>query len=69
MKIDVVETELEHVDFTCISYGMGEGAEASGDEWIDCKKEGSQFVGFGGPFKLIEILDVFLNWANKIPSA
>ena len=37
--------------------------ETSDDDWIVCKKEGSQIKGYCGPKNLIELLDIFLNWA------
>jgi Immunity protein 53 len=33
-------------------------------DWIHCRVEGTKFYGAGGPGKLEEILQVFLNWAN-----
>jgi hypothetical protein len=37
---------------------------ASGNEWLICKIEDRKFVGYGGPRKLEEMINVFLSWAN-----
>lgn len=65
VKIDIRETELEHIDFPEVSYGVGEQAESSGDNWLLCRRVENKFEGCGGPHKLTEILDVFLKWAQE----
>lgn len=64
VEIDLVATVLEDVLFLEQSYGMGEAGDTSGDEWLMCKVEGHVFTGFGGPFKLDEIIEIFLKWAE-----
>ena len=65
VKIDLRDTELEHVDFPEFSYGVAEQAESSGDNWLLCRRVGNEFDGCGGPHKLTEILDTFLKWAHE----
>ena len=64
VKIDLVNTYLEEIPFEKVAYGIGEQAELSGEDWLVCEVKGGQFTGFAGPFKLTEILDIFLNWAE-----
>jgi hypothetical protein len=65
VKIDLRETELENVDFPEVSYGVGDQAKSSGDDWMICRRVECQFDGCGGPHKLNEILEVFLKWARE----
>ena len=65
VKIDLRDTELENIEFSEVSYGVGQQAEASGDDWLLCRKVENEFDGCGGPRKLTEILEVFLKWAQK----
>jgi hypothetical protein len=65
IDIDLCETTLEGKPFQERSYGISEDADASGDEWIICKMEGTVFKGAGGPHKLEEMIEVFLEWAEK----
>lgn len=64
VNIDFRDAELEHVDFPEVSYGVGEDSDTSGDEWMLCRRTEFEFDGCGGPFKLTEILDTFLEWAQ-----
>ena len=65
VKIDLIDTELEDAIFREISYGVDDDGHDSDDNWMICKRVGNTFEGFGGTFKLDEILQVFLDWANK----
>ena len=56
---------MENIKFEEYCYGVGEAAEPGGDDWLVSKVENKQFIGFGGPEKLDEILIVFLKWAGK----
>ena len=62
--IDLENTDLESLEFTPIKYGIGEGSEPKDNHWLDCQVIDNHFKGYGGPFKLEEIIKVFLNWAN-----
>ena len=35
------------------------------DDWVLCKIEDGNFQGYCGPSNLTEMLEVFLDWANK----
>jgi hypothetical protein len=58
-------TPLEKKPFRERSYGVGPEAGTSKDQWLVCKVEGDVFKGRGGPLKLHEIIEVFLDWAEK----
>lgn len=65
VKIDLKGTILENSKFTPTRYGIAEDSESENNNWLDCKVTDNQFKGYGGPFKLEEIIETFLNWANK----
>jgi len=68
-------TELEYKEFKEHSYGISEHGQNSGDDWLTCKVQEKKFKAFGGPLKLQEIIQVFLDWAaskgeqNAAPNA
>lgn len=37
--------------------------ERSEEDWIQCRREGSKWLGFGGARNLDELLRTFLGWA------
>ena len=65
VDINLRDTSLEKTPFTERGYGVGPEGETSKDEWLVCKIEGNVFKGRGGPHKLEEIIEVFLDWAEK----
>lgn len=65
VKIDIDDTNLENAVYEEFSYGVGNEAEASGDNWLITKIENKQFVGYGGPYKLKEILNIFIKWSQS----
>ncbi len=65
VDVNLCDTPLEGKSFKEHSYGVGSAATTSGDEWIVCKVEQNVFKGRGGPFKLQELIEVFLDWAEK----
>ena len=65
LEIDLQDTVLENAVFEERRYGMGIEAETSGDEWLICKVEKQVFKGFGGPYKLQELMATFLDWAEN----
>src|SRR6266404_1904195 len=65
LRFSFKETALEDAEFNEHSYGVGENAQTSGDDWMTCKVEQKVFKGFGGPFKLEEMIRAFLDWASR----
>jgi hypothetical protein len=65
VEIELRDTTLEARPFTQHSYGVGPEAGTSKDEWLVCNVEGNVFKGRGGPLKLNEIIEVFLEWVEK----
>ena len=65
IEVSLRGTELEDVGFQERTYGIEENALPNGEDWLSCKVEGKKFKGFGGPFKLEEMIRVFLDWAAK----
>jgi hypothetical protein len=65
IDIDLEGTVLEEKPFAELSYGVGDDAETSGDEWLVCKVEDNKFNAAGGPRKLDEMIEVFLSWAKR----
>ena len=65
LEISLQGTALEDAEFNENSYGVGENAQTSGDDWMTCKVEQKVFKGFGGPFKLEEMIRAFLDWASR----
>lgn len=64
LTVDLIETGLEGVVFPVQSYGISDEGETSGNDWLICKVEKGKFVGYGGPEKLEEMINVFLSWAR-----
>ncbi|NOX58521.1 MAG: hypothetical protein GXP29_06645 [Planctomycetes bacterium] len=60
LQIDLTGTILEEKSFSGLEYGCDEG----GHDWMRCKVEEAQFTGNGGPTKLPELIQTFLNWAK-----
>lgn len=65
VEIKIEETHLENVVYEKFSYGVGEEAKESGDNWLLTKVENSMFIGEGGPHKLQEILKIFIEWSKS----
>lgn len=63
LKIDLTRTDLEGKSFEPVHYGIFADAETSGIEWIRCVVDGKKFIAAGGPLKLEELINVFLEWA------
>lgn len=63
LKIELTETSLEERDFTKIEI------RRSDQDWIECKKEGDVFLGGCGPKNLIEMIQIFRDWAESTPNA
>jgi len=65
LKIDLVDTNLEGKEYQDFSYGVGDEAETSGNNWVSTKLENGKFVAHGGPQKLHELIKLFITWAKK----
>lgn len=65
VTVDLTDTELDGRPFAKVQYGLGDESETSGNEWLICEVKEAKFVGAGGPFKLHEILNHFLAWAEE----
>lgn len=65
IQIDLHETPLAGKVFQEHSYGIRADAETSGDDWLCCKVKDNVFDAAGGPYKLEEMVEVFLDWAEK----
>lgn len=65
LEVELTDTDLEGIDFQEQAYGIGEGKEYSGDNWLICKVTENKFIGYGGPRKLEEIINIFLHWTKS----
>ncbi|WP_444888917.1 immunity 53 family protein [Microbulbifer sp. JMSA008] len=65
LKVDITDTDIEEKEYEGFSYGVGDDAEASGNDWIIKKLEGGKFVGYGGAHKLSELIKLFLKWVKN----
>ena len=64
LKVDLTHTDIEEQHYTGYSYGVGDHAADRGNNWLITKLEGGKFVGYGGPQKLEELMQIFLAWAR-----
>jgi len=64
LSVDLTGTVLSGQQFPEHSYGVGETAATSGNEWLICKVKDNKFICHGGPEKLEDMINVFLNWAR-----
>lgn len=58
VRIDVRDTGLEIDDFVAVSITR------SDEDWVLCEIKAGRFEGVGGAGNLVEILEVFLRWAE-----
>ena len=65
LEVELTDTDLDGVEFEERSYGLGEEARTSGENWLVCRVKDGKFLGYGGPRKLEEIINVFLTWAKQ----
>ena len=59
VKIYIEETEFEDYEFERIDF------ERTKDNWVNCYVENKIFEAFGGPFNLLEIIQLFHDWTKK----
>ena len=65
LTVDLTGTKLEDKELTPRRYGVEKDSSLESIDWIDCKVEEKQFRGHGGPEKLEEIVQTFLDWAHE----
>jgi len=58
VKIDLVGTLVEREIFENIEIDNGD------DDWVHCRVRNEVFEGFGDPFKLEKILNIFKEWVE-----
>jgi hypothetical protein len=59
VTVQLTDTGLQDVQFQALSI------ERSAMDWIHCAVTDMNFQGRGGPHNLVEILGVFLDWAER----
>jgi Immunity protein 53 len=59
LRIELNETNLENHSFTSIQIENNE------HDWYTCKVEKNKFEAFGDPYKLTELIKIFLDWAKS----
>jgi hypothetical protein len=62
IKISLHETDVQDCHFMPIEI------ERTEEDWLYCTIEDGLFKGYGGPFNLPEILQIFRNWAENSTS-
>ena len=65
VTIDLKGTPLERRTFAELSDGLGQDNQPESKNWISCRITEQQFIGAGDPDRLIQILTIFLQWANN----
>lgn len=59
LTISIGETVLEDIKFNELNI------DRSDDNWVNCFIRKNEFIGLGGPFNLVEIIQIFCDWAKK----
>jgi hypothetical protein len=59
LKISLDETEIQDRNFQIVDVNRSE------NDWMYCSVEENLFKGFGGPFNLPEILQIFRKWVES----
>jgi hypothetical protein len=59
------QSELDRITAGEIAHSLPNGTKRDADDWIHCKVEDQSFKAFGGPFKLEEMIKVFLRWKDQ----
>ncbi|TKY80577.1 immunity 53 family protein [Pectobacterium polonicum] len=60
VKIDLAETSLAGKPFAPLS----QGEQSEDSDWLFCKTENLQFIGFCSVSNLPKLLAIFLNWCG-----
>ncbi len=66
LKVPLSGTTIEGKSYLGFSYGVGADSDKSNHNWLYTKIENNEFIGFGGPEKLEELITIFLSWAKNI---
>ncbi len=61
VDIDLTGTSIASRLFAAVARGMAPNET----DWVSCKVEGAKFQGAGGASNLVEILGIFLDWAEQ----
>lgn len=59
LKVDLEDSYLQNINFEECKY-----ENEDENDWVHCRKENFKFIGYGGPQKLTELLQIFLEWAE-----
>jgi len=62
IEIDLSGTELETKSFNVYEKGTSARSIVDDPDWFLCKVEDQKFIGACGPFHLMTVLNIFLNW-------
>ena len=62
VAIDLTGTPLEERPFNKIEW------HRSDQEWLVCRLEGAQFVGYSGAHQLVDAIEAFRAWAGELAS-
>ena len=65
LKVDLTGTDLEKKAFSEVAYGVDKDSHPESDDWVSCQVKEGKFIGFGGPHKLEETIQVFLKRASQ----
>lgn len=60
LKIELNDTYLCDAQFKDIQIQRSDE-----NDWLNCKVENGCFQGYGGPFNLGELIQIFLTWAQQ----
>jgi hypothetical protein len=58
IRIQIGDTSLSSKRFESVNVDRSE------HDWIHCKVEAGEFLGYGGPLNLEELVEVFRGWAQ-----
>ena len=59
LKVSLDETEVQDQEFQIVEINRTE------NDWLYCSVKEKIFEGFGGHYNLVEILQIFREWAEK----
>lgn len=60
LKVELTDTYLYEVPFS-----ERKIERENPNDWIICRLEDGEFIGYGGPRNLTELLQTFLDWAEE----
>jgi hypothetical protein len=65
LEVDLSDSALDGATFEELSYGLNQDTKTHGQNWLVCRVKDNKFLGYGGPRKLDEMVNVFLTWAKQ----